>query len=74
MKTKTKVVCNLRKRIIQEEVIDETMRVDAIEEDIKMNEACLLLQSVIRGRATQTLVFKSFNNFNLLKYDVDNVS
>lgn len=57
MKTKTKVVCNLRKRIIQEEVIDETMRVDAIEEDVIMNEACLLLQSVIRGRATQTLVY-----------------
>ncbi|GLV42597.1 uncharacterized protein CBL_03336 [Carabus blaptoides fortunei] len=58
METKTKAVCNLRKRIVKEEEIDETMRVDAIEEDIKLNEACLLLQSVIRGRATQTLIYE----------------
>lgn len=53
----TAIKCSLRKRIVKEEALDDTVRVSMVADgELDDYAAAIILQSIIRGRATQTLV------------------
>lgn len=64
LRKNTTIKCTLRKRKAQQVILDETVCVGKVSEQL-INEynAALILQNIIRGRATQSLVRRFFRLF-----------
>lgn len=67
LRVKTKFKCTLRKRIVKHVIHSETLKVQPhYDPSEAQTKAILYLQSLIRGRATQSKV----TSYNILMYEI----